>query len=110
MWTTWRSLQGLEASRGADVCCPPSSAERWASLLPADGPLQTLDGRLERTVLLDPALGDRRRMDHGRMVTSEELADVGERRVHEAPAEVHRHLPRHRDVLAPAFRVEVGRA
>jgi len=46
-------------------------------------------------------------MKHGRVIPIEELTDVRQRRVHEAPAQVHRHLARLRNVLAAPSRAQI---
>src|SRR5689334_1499633 len=98
MWTAWTTSIRQDWCRGAHVCCPPRFPRERPSLLPADGALQTFDGRLEGAVLLDASLGDAVRVDDRRVVATEELPDVGEGCVHQAPAEVHRDLARHDDV------------
>src|SRR5580765_2029175 len=102
--------QTLPGCSGAASRCPLASTGCSATLLSAYRPLELLDGGLEGRIVLDASLGHARRMDDGRVVAREDVADVREGDVEKSSAEVHRELPRDGDVAAPALRAEIRRA
>ena len=74
------------------------SAIRGLSKVVLDGG----DDGLQTHVVLEPAMRRRHGVQNGRVIPSKQLADVRKRCVQEVPAEVHGHLPRSGDVLAPS--------
>ena len=71
------------------------------SLLAADRVLELLEGELEGGIALQAVLDRGDAVDHRRVIALEELAEMWERRVQQAAAEVHGDLTRQRDVPAP---------
>src|SRR5215472_7461247 len=67
--------------------------------------LEALDGLPKRGVCLDAFGNHGAGVDHGRVIaTAELLADAGKRSGEELSREVHRDLPRDREILRPPFR------